>query len=149
MRCLPGLLIFGLIRTSHFLTGIRQRRSIIVRFGRRVRLNGGLSISTIGSSNDYETAQAVAFAPLATFTLAQIDLALGWISGALSFIVWEIGKPVFLRYPRGKNEKAAIASICRNTYSLSRDVPECLGASDAPLGTDRMADDRLDPAAIT
>src|ERR1035441_5882827 len=50
-------------------------------------LNGGLSISTIGSANSYETATAVSFTPSSTYTLSQIDLALGYVSGTNSFVV--------------------------------------------------------------
>lgn len=79
------LLIFGLTsRFSPAFAGV-----VVSSFGPGdgFDVNGGLSISTIGSTNDYETALAVAFTPSTTFTLAQIDLALGWISGTNSFVV--------------------------------------------------------------
>jgi hypothetical protein len=50
-------------------------------------VNGGLSISTIGSANADEVATAVSFTPSATFTLTQIDLALGYVSGTNAFLV--------------------------------------------------------------
>lgn len=50
-------------------------------------LNGGLSISTVASSNAYETAVAVSFTPSVSFELTQIDLALGYLSGTNSFVL--------------------------------------------------------------
>jgi hypothetical protein len=55
--------------------------------GESYLVDGGLSISTLASANDYETAAAVSFDPSSTFTLQQIDLALGWVSGTNSFDV--------------------------------------------------------------
>ena len=83
MRRLPLLLIFGLTLTSHFSPAFAG--VVVSSFGPG---DVGLSISTIGSTNDYETALAVAFTPSTTFTLAQIDLSLGWLSGTNSFLVY-------------------------------------------------------------
>jgi hypothetical protein len=55
--------------------------------GQSYLLDGGLSISTLASANDYETTTAVSFDSSSTFTLQQIDLALGWVSGTDSYAV--------------------------------------------------------------
>ena len=91
-------------------------------------LNGGLSISTIGSANRYETATAVSFTPSSTYTLSQIDLALGYVSGTNSFVVklvndnsgpvgslietWVFSAPTFLQ--ADLNTLAPVTSIVLN-----------------------------------
>jgi hypothetical protein len=55
--------------------------------GNAYDLNGGLSISTAASANNFETATATSFTPSATSGLAQIDIALGWVSGTNAFVV--------------------------------------------------------------
>lgn len=49
--------------------------------------NGGLSISTLGSANDYDQSSAIGFTSLATYVLSEIDLPLGYVSGTNSFTI--------------------------------------------------------------